>query len=243
VELGFGGSKDATPAWEINLGDSHRLALQGRIDRVDLWRTPGSDTALVVVTDYKSSGKKLDPLLVEHGVQLQLLAYLGALRHWQNPRAAFGVERLVPAGAFYVNLRGEFKGGSTRDEILGDDVARKLAYRHTGRFDVDQLQKFDRRPGINKGDQFNFKLNKDGRPSSNSAEALSCKEFAGLLDQMEGQLRRLGEAIFTGAAEVDPYRKGKQTPCEFCDYQAACRIDGWTHEYRVLRAAETEEAE
>ena len=243
VELGFGGPTDATPAWEIDLGEHLRLALQGRIDRVDLWRDPGSDAALAVVTDYKSGGKKLDPLLVEHGVQLQLLAYLGALRHWKNPREIFGVEKLVPAGAFYVSLRGEFKSGGTRDEILGDDAARKLAYRHNGRFDVDQLQKFDRRPGVSKGDQFNFKLNKDGRPPSNSAEALSCKEFTGLLDQVEGQLRSLGARIFTGSAEVDPYRKGKQTPCEFCDYQAACRIDGWTHEYRVLRTAETGETE
>jgi len=35
---------------------------------------------------------------------------------------------------------------------------------------------------------------------------------------------------------VDPYRKGSETPCEYCDYRAACRIDPWTHHYRVLRA-------
>jgi ATP-dependent helicase/DNAse subunit B len=35
---------------------------------------------------------------------------------------------------------------------------------------------------------------------------------------------------------VSPYKKGKQVPCEFCDYRAACRIDPWTHSYRVLRA-------
>jgi ATP-dependent helicase/nuclease subunit B len=50
----------------------------------------------------------------------------------------------------------------------------------------------------------------------------------------------MGKRIFEGAAKVDPYRKGKQTPCEFCDYQAACRIDKWTHQYRVLRAAKAE---
>ena len=68
--------------------------------------------------DYKSGGKKLDAILVEHGVQLQLLAYLNALRHWKNPRGIFGVNRLIPAGVFYVNLRGEYKSGDTRAEIL-----------------------------------------------------------------------------------------------------------------------------
>ena len=47
----------------------------------------------------------------------------------------------------------------------------------------------------------------------------------------------MGRAIFSGEAEVDPYRKGAETPCEFCDYRALCRIDPWTHEWRVLRAA------
>lgn len=240
VELGFGGPSDATPAWEIDLGGGHRLALQGRIDRVDLWREPGGGAALAVVTDYKSGGKKLDPLLVANGVQLQLLAYLGALRHWPDPRQIFGVPQLIPAGAFYVNLRGEFSGGDTRDDVLGDDSAKKLAYRHNGRFNAGELRKFDRRPGVNKGDQFNFKLKLDGNLTANSTEALSCKDFTSLLDLVEQQLRDLGGRIFTGSAAVDPYRNGKSTPCEYCDYQAACRIDAWTHEYRVLRAEKVE---
>ena len=241
VELGFGGKTDPTPAWTIGLADHHQLALQGRIDRVDLWRKPGGKSALAVVTDYKSGGKKLETLLVENGVQLQLLAYLGALRHWHQPQKTFGVERLIPAGAFYVNLRGDFKSGDNRDEVLGEAEALKLAYRHNGRFDASELRKFDRRPEVTKGDQFNFKLKLDGTLPANSTEALSCKEFTGLLDQVEGQLQRIGEQIFTGAAAVDPYRKGKQTPCEFCDYQAACRIDGWTHEFRILRTEKVDE--
>jgi len=47
-----------------------------------------------------------------NGIQLQLLAYLGALRQWKNPREFFGVDKIIPAGAFYVNLRGEFKAAA-----------------------------------------------------------------------------------------------------------------------------------
>jgi ATP-dependent helicase/DNAse subunit B len=46
----------------------------------------------------------------------------------------------------------------------------------------------------------------------------------------------MGGRIFLGAAQVDPYRKGTATACDFCDYRAACRIDPWTHQWRVLRA-------
>ncbi len=235
AELGFGGKDDPAPPWEIDLGDGRKLALQGRIDRVDLWRDPNSRTALAVVTDYKSGGKKLDSLLVENGVQLQLLAYLGALHHWKNPGGTFGAENIRPAGAFYVSLRGKFESGNTRDEILRDAEARKLAYRHNGRFDAGALRKFDRRMEATKGDQFNYRLNNDGKLPSNSAEALPREAFDAMLDGVENQLRRLGENIFSGGAQVDPYRKGKTTPCEYCDYRAACRIDEWTHKWRVLR--------
>ena len=237
AELGFGGPDDPAPAWEIEWGGEHKLALQGRIDRVDLWRNPHNDTALAMVTDYKSSGKKLESLLVQNGVQLQLLAYLGALRRWKNPREFFGVEKIIPAGAFYVSLRGDFPSGATRTEVLEDVESKKMAYRHHGRFDAGELRKFDRRREETKGDQFNFRLNKDGGLPANSTEALPHEHFEALIDDVENKLRELGKAIFSGAAAVDPYRKGSQTPCEYCDYRAACRINEWTHEWRVLRAA------
>lgn len=232
AELGFGNDQSPLPAWELDLGRGHRLALQGRIDRVDLWRT--GDQALAVVLDYKSGGKKLESLLVENGVQLQLLAYLGALRHWPSPRALFGVDRLIPAGAFYVSLRGDFKGGGSRDEVLGDTAARRLAYRHNGRFDAGRLDQLD---AARKADQFNYRLTQAGQVHANSAEALPHPRFEALLDGVEDQLRRLGGRIFDGEAKVDPYCKGSQKPCEYCDYRPICRIDDWTHRWRVLRAA------
>ena len=234
AEFDFGSKAASETAWQIDLGDGRKLALQGRIDRIDLCPLPDADAALAVVMDYKSSGKKLEPVFVENGIQLQLLAYLGALKNWKNPRAVFGAEKIIPAGAFYVSLRGKFESGSSRTEILDDADAKKLAYQHTGRFDQRWLKKFDAR-ATSQGDQFNFKLNKEGELPSNSTEAISCKDFSTLLDQVETQLCELGRKIFSGAAEVSPYRKGQETPCGFCDYRAACRLDEWTDEFRELR--------
>jgi ATP-dependent helicase/nuclease subunit B len=237
AELEFGFGAAGAPAWELDLGRGHRLALRGRIDRVDLCREPDG-SALGVVMDYKSSRRKLDKILVAHGVQLQLLAYLAALRHWPDPRARLGAQPVIPAGVFYVNLRGQYERGQTRDEALADtDAARKRAYRHTGRFDARALSRLDRAKAA---DQFNYRLNKDGNLRSDSVEALPRAEFERLLDRVEAQLQEMGRAIFSGVAPVDPYRKGRETPCEFCDYRAACRIDPWIHRYRVLHAMKEE---
>jgi len=228
------------PAWDVPLGadlPGLKLSLHGRIDRVDLWREPGGDTALAVIIDYKSGGKKLEPLLVENGVQLQLLAYLNVLRHWPQPDLLPGVRRIEPAGVFYVNLRGAFESGGTRDEVIaGAAQARRQAYRHTGRFDASRLPQLDR---AGNADQFNYRRNKDGSLHKGSTEALAPAEFLALLDGVETQLVRMGREIYAGAAAVDPYRKGGSTPCDYCDYATVCRIDPWTHVYRRLRSAET----
>jgi ATP-dependent helicase/nuclease subunit B len=237
AELDFGIENSPAPAWEMDLGGGHKLALKGRIDRVDLRRDENGG-ALAVVMDYKSSAKKLDAIFVERGIQLQLLAYLNVLRHWKNPQEILGAKKLNPAGVFYVNLRGQFESGGTREEILsGADESRRTAYRHTGRFDAGVLEKLDRKRAR---DQFNYRLTAAGKLYAGSVEALPREEFEKLLDRVEIQLRDFGRAIFSGVANVSPYRKGKQTPCEFCDYQAACRIDPWTQQFRIFRATKDE---
>jgi len=44
----------------------------------------------------------------------------------------------------------------------------------------------------------------------------------------------MGQAIFDGEAAMNPYRKGKELACNLCEYQAICRIDPWSHQYRAL---------
>ena len=235
VELDFGGEDSTMPAWEIGLDGGNKLALRGRIDRIDICKD--GENAWAAVLDYKSSGKKLEAVLIEHGIQLQLAAYLNSLRHFKNADKLFGVKNLIPAGVFYVSLRGQFENGRTRGEILGSvDESRRAAYRHTGRFDAGALAKLD---SIGAEDQFYYQRNQDGSLHKGMAEAMPRADFEALLDCVEGQLRRIGNEIFSGRAHLDPYRKGQETPCEFCDYHAACRIDPWTHRYRMLTTKTT----
>jgi ATP-dependent helicase/nuclease subunit B len=50
----------------------------------------------------------------------------------------------------------------------------------------------------------------------------------------------MGERIYSGEAAVAPYRRGKLSACDLCVYQAICRIDPWTHRFRVLKREEPE---
>jgi ATP-dependent helicase/nuclease subunit B len=106
VELPFGDSGEALDWSSLDLGNGHHLHLKGRIDRIDLSRARfrrrlvycsrlqvEPETARSCVGSQRDSG--------------QLLGYLNVLRQWPDFRQRFGVDRLVPVGVFYVNLRGK----------------------------------------------------------------------------------------------------------------------------------------
>ena len=238
VEVAFGTGDHALPAWELDLGHGRKMAFRGKIDRVDLLVNLERDEAWCVVLDYKSRSKKIDPLLLEHGIQIQLPAYLASLCRLSDPRPVFGVSRLVPAGVFYVNLRGDYGRGASRRAVLdAAEEAVRQAYRHLGQFSLRALPELDRshaRTGVKSG-QFNYQITKEGRPYKNSTSVVEHEQFVAMLARVEDKLTELGRAIYAGDARVDPYRRGKEKACNQCDYQGVCRIDPWTHGWRFLK--------
>ncbi len=241
VELPFGTANSA-PAWELELGGSQKLALRGRIDRIDVYPHANADTAYCVIMDYKSSHRKLDPVLITNGLQLQLLAYLNVVCQWTQPKELFGASQLVPAGVFYINLRGSFQSVENRRKALAPpEQPKDTAYRHSGRFDAQTLRILDSRKDAMSGDQFSYRLRKDGDLNKASREALTSADFEALLASVASILRDMGQKIFSGVIKLDPYRKGQNTACDQCDYRSICRIDPWTHTYRVLRQTDSSE--
>jgi ATP-dependent helicase/nuclease subunit B len=241
VELSFGFDKDPLPALRLPLGDGKCLLLRGKIDRVDLWRAPNAEDALAVIVDYKSSGKKIDPIFLHHGLQLQLLAYLNALVNFPEPEKFFGAKKILPAGVFYVPLRAKSDSADSRYAVLARTAADALtAYQHTGRFDGKALLQLDNR-GLDKGDQFKFAKKKDG-DFYKRGEAMSTEAFAALLKKIEDDLRRHGERIFSGEIAAKPYRKGNDRACDWCQWQPVCRFDSWIHPFNVLRKPPEENA-
>lgn len=225
VETGFGlGSNSPWPAWRLELENNHALLLRGRVDRVDVWRDPATGAALTVVIDYKSSSRKPDDLKLHHGLQLQLPAYLAALEQLPEVRATFAATTLSPAGVFYVNLRGEFSTDKTRTAATADaSAAARGSFQHAGRFDESHYAKLDPR-----GTKEQFKTHPASRNQMNGAA------FRDLLNRAVANLQRFGNEIYSGLMAPDPFRKGAETACDFCDYAAICRFDPWTQPFRTL---------
>lgn len=233
VEVGFGLDDAGLPACRVDLGDGRALILRGRIDRIDLCPV-GGDEALAVVIDYKSSLRKLDPVKLHHGLDLQLLSYLNVLERSAELPRVLGVARVQPVGVFYVSL-GAGGAAESRAEATADPAeARRAAHQHFGRFLADELARLDNR-SVNKGDQFRYTKNQNGSLSKRGNDALPAAEFHALKEQVAGHLVQFGREIFAGGAEVAPFRKGQETACERCDFLPVCRFDPWMQAFRALR--------
>jgi ATP-dependent helicase/nuclease subunit B len=241
VELAFGGSDAVLPGWELGIDAHHRLLIRGKIDRVDLAPVSGADETWCVVVDYKSSRRLLDSVLMAHGVQLQLPAYLAAIQRVGAPQLATGGTRLKPAGMFYVNLRGHYQTGKSRRDVLeGAENAREVAYQHRGRFSLEALEALNRRHPDIQSRQFSYRLTRAGVPQKNARDPLDPEAFGRMLSSVETRLRTMGQQIFQGDIRVDPYQKGAETACAHCPFSAICRVDPWTQDYRVLKEADPE---
>lgn len=229
VELGFGFPNSFLPAWRIPLAAGQALLLRGWIDRVDLCRpNPNSPETLAVVLDYKSSGRKLDPIKLNHGLDLQLLCYLAALKATSTQTDWAG--SLIPVGVFYVNLRGDWGRASSRNE-LGNPA--RNPYQHAGRFNFEYLKFLDNRSHT-QGTQFKYKINQDGQPALRGNDALNPAHFDQLLVHIEQVLQQFGNRIYAGEISISPFRKKTETACQTCDFKPVCRFDDWLQPYRVL---------
>jgi ATP-dependent helicase/nuclease subunit B len=128
--------------------------------------------------------------------------------------------------------------------VLGKQgEARRKAYTHQGLFNVDFLRKLDNRLDANCGDQFDYRLTKAGELYRNSKAGMAAANFASLLDAAAEQLVQLGRRIFAGEVQIDPYKRNRDVACHTCDYKPVCRIDPWTHHFRVLRRPDDEDQE
>ena len=242
VELEFGRNEQGLPGWNLDLGAGNRLVFRGVIDRIDLCPVDET-TALAVVIDYKSSAKKLDRAMLDNGLQLQLPAYLSVLRSLKDPSNHFRFKRLIPVGVFYADFNGKFDKGNTRVEVLeGLETASQSAYQHSGRFDFSALRQLDNRREPS-GTQFKYRLTKTGEPYKKSSDVMASETFQQMLDQVETHLLRMGREIFSGCSRLDPYQKGNLRACDRCDFKSICRIDPWTHKFRMLGKSALEPSE
>lgn len=246
AELVFGGAggagAQATDGVVLQEWDGGRiLELTGRLDRVDACKISEKE-AVAAVMDYKSGRVRLERLLLEAGVDLQLRVYLVVLEELGTLREKLGVERIRPVGAFYVPLRPGVEPGLPGEPAGEEPEGRQArqAYQHQGVFDAEALEWLEAAGAESQGEQFVWRRNQDGSLRRDSWQAKDPAAFRQFVEQSRQWIRAIAARIWSGDVGPDPYRHGSRVACDRCECGWICRLDRQRHRFRRLtpRSAE-----
>lgn len=197
----------------------------GRVDRMDTYAS--ENKIYVKVVDYKSGDTKFQLLQFYYGRQLQLVVYLNAalkkLRE-ENPD-----KEIIPAGIFYYHLDDpmvEAEETLSEEQILRE-VLKKLQPNGLISLDPEAYNHMDRELTQNRtSDVIPISLNKDLSVSRRGTQAAAIENFEQLSACAEEQIRSAAGEILEGKINVNPYRLGDRTGCDYCGYRSVCGFDG-----------------
>ena len=202
------GTEGGLPPVVLTLKDGRRVALRGKIDRIDRW--DGDEGMYLRVIDYKSARKDIDPTRLYHGLQLQLMLYLQAAAQGMQGNAA---------GAFYFRVNDPLVEAEDVKSAAEAAIAKTLQLKGVVLSDVKVVSAMDA-----EGDALGKIFNKNGSVAS-SANAYSREEMQILLNHTKQKAADLADGIREGDIAVSPAEMKGWNACEWCEYAAVCGFD------------------
>lgn len=234
-EMAFG-EADGLPAITLELPTGEKIALKGRIDRIDILKTQKG--TYVRVIDYKSGAKEFKLSDVYNGIELQLITYLSAI--WEKGLKS-GDGTYMPAGILYFKLDDPVLriDGRKPPENIEDKLKKAMRMKGLVLADKEIITEMDRDI---KGDSLIIPagITKDGSLSSRSSAA-TVEQFERLRNHVKETLVKLSAEMFTGNISISPYKRKKYISCTYCPYSSVCKFEGETNGYRLIGDMKDEE--
>lgn len=204
----------------LQLSETGRMYLRGKIDRMDLYRDSGQ--VLVRIVDYKSGNTSFSLEDFYYGLQLQLILYMKAALEIE--KGHHPDKKTSPAAMLYYQMQDPLIEAGEDDPA---EVLRLKTLRMNGLVSSDEKVycHLDNRlePGC-KSRMLPLERKKDGSLSARSS-AIDEEQFQALTDYAVKKAVQIGQEILSGAAGKNPCRQGERTACDFCAYQEVCGFD------------------
>ena len=202
----------------IPVDGDRTLLVNGRIDRIDA--APGENGSILRVIDYKTGSQDFDPAAIWHGLSLQLMVYLMAVK------GRFRREDL-PGGAYYYHIKNPLiavKKNMVDPELIRREVLGEMKL--TGIL-VDTAESRAADPETT--DKGNLQLTPE--------------QLDALMEHTGEKLKTIGRDILWGRIPVSPCRYRNKKACEYCDYAGVCGFDTRLagHRYRLFPKMDSEE--
>lgn len=203
---------------ELVLKGGERVALTGKADRADVWSAPDGKHYLRVL-DYKTGTREFSAEDIKHGISLQMPLYLMALTSRSYPilNNEMGLPPdsvLTPAGVTYFSTAVSSENTPARkdEQTAMQDAASRLARSGVLLDDPNLLAAASR------------SANKDIVGTTKVKKHLDADGFDTLFADLSDTITRLCEEMKRGVATARPNPHKKTSPCEYCNYNAICRM-------------------
>lgn len=201
------------PPWILTLPDGTSIQVQGKVDRVDVYRD--TDRTYIRIIDYKTGNKAFDLSEVMEGLNLQMLIYLFSI--CQNGTRQYG--DTTPAGVLY--LPAKLPVIRVDRNLPADEMERqRLATMCMSGLLIDDPQVLSAMEAELAGIFIPASVTKSGNLSSASSLA-SLQQFGYIKKHIENLLTQMAATLQQGDIAALP-TGGMQDGCAYCDYRDIC---------------------
>ena len=210
-------------ALTIDLGDGRSMRLKGRIDRLDVCED--KEKRYLKVIDYKSGKKQFDLSHVYHGLDLQLVLYMEAVR--ESEANAHPDKEVIAAGMFYYNISDpvvDDAEATKSDEDVEKDILGTLRMNGLVNMEGDTIRRFDRECTSGKSTVIPVAYKKDGMLASES-QTMTDNQYNDLCGFVREKIKDMGISMLDGDIKKSPYVMDNKTGCDYCKYKAICGYD------------------
>ena len=236
-ELPVGKDSEAG-AYLLHTVDGREIAVEGKIDRVDVMDKNGR--RYVRVVDYKSGIKAFALSDVYYGLNMQMLMYLFSI--WKNGRGE--LENCIPAGVLYMPARNPVVSGERNTPEA--DALKKINenFRMNGLLLDDETVINAMEPGLG-GVFIPVTKNKNGELSATASATLASLEQLGKIKtHIDNLLLTMAENLYGGKIPALPYKKNESgsdwTSCKNCSFAPVCRRSSQS-EFRIVEKFKPDE--
>ena len=196
-EISFSFAEDLQ-AVNFSLNEEEKMRLKGRIDRIDTKKT--DNQVYVKVVDYKSGNRDFQLLSLYHGLQLQLVVYMNSALELLKKK--YPDKEVVPGGMYYYHLDDPVVEGTKfqTDEEIKEKILEELKLKGVSTEAEDESV-------------------------SKKSQKAEKEEFQVLSNYVNHKIQNIGQKIFKGDIETNPYQLGDKTGCDYCPYAGVCGFD------------------
>ena len=216
------------------LPQGQRLAMQGKIDRIDICED--EENVYVKIIDYKSGKSDFNLLNTYYGLKIQLIMYMKAAMELEQKRHSG--KNVIPAGILYYNMSDpivELSTGEAADEdTVLYHIREELRMKGVINENKNILKKLDDTDSVSLAVPLAYK--KSGDVDERKSRVMDTAHFDMLEDYVLQQSGRTAEQIYNGKVALNPYADGEYHSCKYCAYKEICGFspDLPGHQFRKL---------